>query len=660
MPRSGRAAVTAWLAGAGIVATLVLHRMNPRDSELTTWWLASLTMALSLGVPGWLILRGRPGNVVGGLLLGAGALQVLTAASREYGVLAVLRDLPAGTLAITVSENLWVVSAGLIVLLVVLFPDGRPLTARWRWVVAASCLATAMLVVAGLLRPAVTELGGGGTRARNPLGWDSPVPAAVWTSGAGLQLLVLVLMVVGVALRYRRSVGVERLQMQWFVPAAGLAALELPVEVLLPDQVGRVAGPLVVALMAAAVAVAVLRHRLYDIDVVVNRGLVYLALSGCLVGAYLLAAVLLGVRLDGRVPLGGSLAAAVLVALALAPLRQRLQHGVDRMMYGERADGYAVLAAVSRETTASTTPAESLDVLCRTVARALRLPYVAVEADDRLLAAVGRAGVEPAGTPVQVAGRAVGRLLACPRPGEPTLSRVDATLLADVSGHVGAMIRAFQLTEQLLISRQQLVEAREDERRRIRRDLHDGLGPTLAAVRMTGDAAAAMVTADPTGARRLLTGLGHDVEDAIADVRRLVHELRPAVLDEFGLVRAVRQQAERLTRGGCVFEVVAADPIPALSAAVEVAAYRILTEAMTNVARHARASRCTVRVEVDGRVRLSVEDDGDGVARPCPTAGVGLTSIRERASELGGTSRVESIDPHGTRVVATLPLGSTR
>jgi two-component system NarL family sensor kinase len=220
------------------------------------------------------------------------------------------------------------------------------------------------------------------------------------------------------------------------------------------------------------------------------------------------------------------------------------------------------------------------------------------------------------------------------------------------------MIRAHELTGQLLTSRHQLVETREDERRRIRRDLHDGLGPTLAAVRMTADAAGALVATDPVAAQQLLHGLGRDVETAMGDVRRLVHSLRPPVLDQFGLMSAVRQQAERLTHGGCRFEIVAPDRLPALSAAVEVAAYRILTEAMTNVARHAHASRCTVRVDVDGHLSLAVEDDGTGVPEPC-SPGVGLASIRERASELGGRTWVERIDPHGTRLAAVLPLGAT-
>jgi signal transduction histidine kinase len=220
-------------------------------------------------------------------------------------------------------------------------------------------------------------------------------------------------------------------------------------------------------------------------------------------------------------------------------------------------------------------------------------------------------------------------------------------------------VSAAALADALAASRARLVQAREEERRRLRRDLHDGLGPTLAGIGLGLDLVAAALDGDPAGARRTLRELGAETAAAVDDVRRLVQDLRPPALDEMGLVPAIRQQADRLAlrSPGLVLRVDADGVLPPLAAATEVAAYRIAVEAVTNSVRHADARTCRVDVTADDVLRIEVVDDGRGI-RTGTVRGVGLVAMTERAAEVGGTCTVGAAAPGGTRVVAMLPLGT--
>jgi signal transduction histidine kinase len=260
-------------------------------------------------------------------------------------------------------------------------------------------------------------------------------------------------------------------------------------------------------------------------------------------------------------------------------------------------------------------------------------------------------------------GETVGTLLLSPRtPGE-SFSPADRRLLTILAQQAGVAAHTVRLTTDLQHSRERLITAREEERRRLRRDLHDGVGPTLASMAQRIDAATYMVRDDPDEAIALLQGLKGQVRSTLADIRRLVYALRPPALDEFGLLVAVREHAAQFERGGVLDVVVEApEALPLLPAAVELAAYRIALEALTNVARHAQASNCHIQfavVNADSRPALSVEicDDGVGLAAD-HLVGVGLTSMRERAAELSGTYVIEPALGGGTRVCAQLPIPS--
>jgi signal transduction histidine kinase len=302
-----------------------------------------------------------------------------------------------------------------------------------------------------------------------------------------------------------------------------------------------------------------------------------------------------------------------------------------------------------------------------TIAGALKLPYVAIELNDDY----GRLGGAETGKPIGEAvmlplryqTETVGNLLVSPRsPGESFDVR-ERALLADLAAQTGAMAFSVRLTAALQRSREKLVQAREEERRRIRRDLHDGLGPTLASQTFTMDAILDSLEADPQEAARLLRGLKFQNQKTVAEIRRLVYELRPPALDELGLCGALQAHAVQLNRAENLQIRITArpNPLPALPAAVEVAAYRIALEAITNVVRHAHARCCEVHLNVIGtghsRLEVEVSDDGKGLSGE-EHPGVGLISMRERAEELGGSFRMTQGTNRGACVMAVLPISA--
>jgi signal transduction histidine kinase len=249
----------------------------------------------------------------------------------------------------------------------------------------------------------------------------------------------------------------------------------------------------------------------------------------------------------------------------------------------------------------------------------------------------------------------IGQIIVAPRILHEVFTPAERRLLTDLARQAGLAVHGVQLALELRRSREQLVTAREEERRRLRRDLHDGVGPTLAALSLKAGALRHIIPDDPGAATTQSIELRDQLRSVIADIRRAVYDLRPPALDELGLVQAIREQAAQYSAHGLQVTVESPDQLPALSAAVEVAAYRITLEALTNVARHAGARQCVVRLTSNGALCLEISDDGQGIAEP-HRAGVGLMSMRERASELNGTYLIESNPTGGTVIKVSLPL----
>jgi signal transduction histidine kinase len=436
----------------------------------------------------------------------------------------------------------------------------------------------------------------------------------------------------------------------WVVPEA------LGGRALLPWTVSGLTGlPFVVL-----VAVAIVRFGAFDIDVIVRRSLVYGGLTLIVLTIYVASAAVLGALLGSSSPFATSLLATGVAALVALPIRDVLQRGATQLLYGDRDDPVRAIRRLGERLEWTVDPDTMPRVVVDTVADALRLPYVALELGSgpsaRIAAVRGSTLEATIERTLAFRSRPVGRLLVGPRGPSDPLSAADLRLLEDLSRQIGIAAHAAVLTEDLRVSRERIVAAREEERRRLRRDLHDGLGPSLAAIGMRAEVAETLVASDPVQAERLLVELRAEIGTAIADIRRLVEGLRPPALDEVGLVGAIRLAADRLSTADVPDVTVESDDaLPELPAAVEVAAYRIATEAITNAVRHAGAARCSVRLLGGEALTVVVEDDGRGLPAD-RRDGVGLASMHERAAELGGECQVEALPDHGTRVVARLPL----
>ena len=416
--------------------------------------------------------------------------------------------------------------------------------------------------------------------------------------------------------------------------------------------------------LPVTVGIAILRHHLWDIDLVIHRALLYSALVACIVLLYGLVVGGLGV-LAGSQGLGllPNLIVIGLIAVLLQPIRMRLQRAVNRLMYGERDDPATVLTRLSQRLESAIAPEAVLSSIVETAAQALKLPYAAIELDtDRgTRAAIGHAPATGLLTlPLVYQSEPVGQFMVAPRSSREAFSPQDRQLLDSIAQQAAVAAHALRLTQDLQHSRERIVSAREEERRRLRRDLHDGLGPTLAAQTLHLDAALDLIDSDPERARAMLNKLKVQTQGVVADVRRLVYELRPPALDELGLVGAIQNYGFQIL--GMEFAFHVPEVLPPFPAAVEVAVYRIAAEAITNVVRHAHATRCEVGLlwlpASAGNaacLRVEIWDNGCGIPADKPI-GLGLRSMRERAEELNGSLSIESSSGQGTRVKASLPI----
>jgi signal transduction histidine kinase len=337
-----------------------------------------------------------------------------------------------------------------------------------------------------------------------------------------------------------------------------------------------------------SIAIAILRSRLWEIDIIINRTLVYGLLTALVAGVYVLVVGVLGTLLHAFGNVLISLLATGLVAVLFQPLRARLQRMINRLMYGERDDPYAVLSRLGNRLKATLTPEAMLPTIVETVAQALKLPYAAItlkQGDAFFTTTSYGVAQDPLFTlPIVHQSEIVGQLQLASRGPSETFTPADRTLLEAIASHAGIAAHAVQLTTDLQRSREYLVTAREEERRRLRRDLHDGLGPTLASMTLKLDAARLLLTQNPVALDPLLVELKAQTQTTIADIRRLVYELRPPSLDELGLVSALREQAAHYSQfNGVPVSIEAPTCLPTLPAAVEVAIYRIVLEALTNV-----------------------------------------------------------------------------
>jgi len=365
----------------------------------------------------------------------------------------------------------------------------------------------------------------------------------------------------------------------------------------------------------------------------------------------------LGAMFQSQGKLLASLLATSLIAMLFQPARSRLQSAVNRLMYGERDDPYAVLSRFGQRLEATLAPDSILPTIVETITQTLKLPYAAMRLSNETMIAHGALppNTKPESFPLVYQGETIGQLEVAPRAADESFTPAERRLLTDIAHQAGIAAHAVRLTADLQHARERLVTTREEERRRLRRDLHDGLGPKLAGQALILEAVRDSLEPD-SQSRPLVDHLITDSQSVVSEIRELVQGLRPPALDEFGLVGAVRSLAAQCEPGKLRVTVTAPDPMPPLPAAVEVSAYRIAQEALTNVVKHAQAKDCQVRLAFgDSTLRLEVQDNGLGLPAP-RRPGVGLSSMRERAEEIGGSCVVEAGIDGGTSVTAQLPI----
>lgn len=541
------------------------------------------------------------------------------------------------------------------VALCVMFPDGHLVPDWSRWVIL---LSFSIVPVSYFLETSSYAL------------IDKPfflVAAAIAVGSLGLALYAQIY-------RFRRvSDTPQRQQTKWVIYCISLWFLvlaagaipyaqveQLPAGTPLPwwHLLNELAYLLSMSFLPLSLTIAILRYRLFDIDIIINRTLVYGSLTITTMGIYIFIVGYLGNMIQAVSQSTLAFLATGLVALIFQPLREKLQKSINRFMFGERDDPFAILSSLAERLEIASEPDVILPSIVETVGQALKIPYVAIEGNQgQLTSVITEFGIrrrELERFQLIYQSDTVGQLVIAHRSPQEQFREAEYRLLRNIARQTGAAVHAAKLTADLRRSRQQLVNAREEERRRLRRDLHDGLGPTLASLTLKIDNARNELTRNPQIADRLLLETKALIQETLKDIRRLVYELRPPALDDLGLLKAIQAFIDQQRLYTLQVEVKTDPDLPELPAAVELAAYRIALEAITNVIRHSQATKALISLfQQREDLIIEIHDNGRGLPEPLP-AGVGIASMRERAEELGGYLVINS-QGSGTNLRANLP-----
>ena len=686
------AAIAVTAMALDLVIVLAVPAAIPSSDSTVVSSVASLIPWLPLAIVVTVLALRRPGNPAGWLL---GSLLVFITISSVgsdylyhwlYG-----HDLPRALvtpLALTSVSSGAAAFFGLTTLLLV-FPDGHLLSRRWRGVVWLNIVLAALASVPPLFDP--TSIGDGHRQLPNPLGVAGahPLLSAVSTAAELATFAVAAIGIVSLVIRYRRAGAEVRQQIKWFgagvvvllvalivgsVTTASQANWTAPIP-LIAEVIGFSAVPL-------CIGVAVLKYRLYDLDVVISRTLVYGSLAALITGVYVGIAVGIGelVGSGGKPNLGLSILATAIVAVGFQPVRERVQRVANRHVYGKRATPYEVLAQFS-ERVAESYAAD--DVMPR-MARVLAEGTGAQRADVwvRSAGTWHQAAVWPADAPrsepvaavdgtlpstdgagrlvaVRHQGDLLGALSVTKRSGE-ALTPVEENLLNHLAGQAGLVLKNVGLSsdlqrrlEELRASRQRLVTAQDEERRRLERNLHDGAQQHLVALKVKLGLAEMLIDRDAARALTTLAQLKGDADEALETLRDLARGIYPPLLAERGLGVALESQVRKAT----IPVTVEAEGIGRYSQDVEAAVYFSVLEALQNVQKYAHAAAASVRLrELGGELHFSVTDDGAGFDVATTARGSGLTNMADRLDALGGAVTVRSTPGEGTELSGRLPV----
>ena len=670
------------IAGCAAVASVVLAAVAAAlayvdrhlvPAHLAVWGFSYVFEAvLSLAVPavGFVLASRRPGNRIGWLFLAAGLALELRAFSQQYALhalIAVPGSWPAGRLFGWLFNWLWVIPLAMLALVFPIFPTGHLRSPRWRpaawFVVSALALATVGALVAA-------------TRI-----WMRPFTHSFQRSfqmGALLDLvpvfIVLAALVVGVialVVRFTRSAGEERLQLKWFAAAAVLVVVTLIVTFPISSAVTNMLLNLAVLCLWVAVAIAVLKHRLYDIDIVISKTVQYGSLAVFITTVYVALVAGIGTLAGNRrSPLLAALAAAV-VAVAFQPVRQWAGRLANRVVYGRRATPYQVLSAFARRIGGTYASQEVLPQMAQTVAAGTGAEQVVVwlRVDDQLRPEASSDGSPHAG-PLHVEGQELPQLLdgdtsvpvvhqgellgaiSVTMPKDEPLRPAGQQLVADVASQAGLVLANAGLIEDLRASRQRLVAAQDEERRRLERNLHDGAQQDLVALALKAQLADITVDQNPAQAKQILGELKADATGALDNLRDLARGIYPPLLADMGLAAALSAQASKSP----LPVTVETDGIGRFPQATEAAVYFCCLEALQNIAKYAHATQGHICLQVQNEtLRFTVSDDGAGYDTHHTPLGSGQRNMADRLAALGGTLQVRSAPGQGTAITGHFP-----
>ena len=702
-----RAAAQAWPVGritAALWAATLLAALAGLALTLISWGdlklndgISSLynpVAAVAYATLGVLIIR-RAANLIGWIMLAEGAgiaVFGLTSAYAIAGVAAHPGSLPAAKLAGTLSECSFSPVTFLIALMFLLFPTGKLPSSRWRPVAAAGFLVAGLNLIGLVVTPRLLQLpvpGGISLRYPNPLGVKSfaPVLRAVPVGtlyGLGVVFVpFMAAVVVSLVVRYRAGDRLMRQQIKWLALAAAVFAACLLIALLgvAAGQVWLTGAAFTVSAVVslfgipAAMTVAILRHRLFDIDVIISRAVVYALLSAAFTGVYVGIVLGIGTFVGHQ---GGpvlTIAAAVTIALLFAPLRRRAQLLANRLVYGRRATPYQALSDFAGDMAGQLDLTEAVDRMVSVLGGATGADRA--EAWIRVGTQLRPAAIWPHGSPpptavalgpdgglpsfegtsravaVQHGGELLGAL-SLQKPRNEPLTSTEDELLRHLASQAGLVLRNAALIDELRASRRRLVEAQDAERRKIERNLHDGAQQQLVALtiqlRLLEESAD-----DPAAVRQLAPAVRDGLHAALDDLRDLARGIYPPLLADQGLVPALQAQARR----AALPVEIDADGVGRFPQDTEAAVYFCTLEALQNIAKYADASRATVGLSCsDGSLRFTVTDDGAGFDTASTRHGTGLQGMADRLAALGGALDVRSRPGHGTTLTGELPVSA--
>ena len=679
------------LSLAEMATALVYDRVHPLPVSISgqqggaLTGVAAVVFIVSFATVGALLAWKRPGNPIGWLLSATG----LTYATAAFALL--LQQFPQARVWSGWLGWLWLAGLAFVVFVLLLFPTGTLPSRRWRPVAWAAAAALAGWILGNAFAPTIITAEARATP--NPIGVGGPSGSLVKALGEWSGLLLAatgVAAIVSLVFRYRRARPVEREQLKWLVYAGALIAAGMlagiPVEKIMgPGQaftnVQNAITSATVALVPVAIGIAVFRYRLYDIDVVINKTLVYGSLAVFVTGVYVAIVVGIGslAQRGARPSLGLSIVATAVVAAAFQPVREWVQRLANRLVYGQRATPYEVLADFAGRIAGTYAVEDLLPQMARILAEgtgAARADVWLRSEDTFRDSAVWPPGTPPLPParvtaadvpaypgadrilPVRHQGEVLGALSVSKRPGEPVTPTEDR-LLADLAAQVGLVLKNVGLREQLLArleeiraSRQRLVAAQDEERRRIERNIHDGAQQQLVALAIKLTLAETLIGNDTDGERELLAEMRGDAASAVNDLRDLARGIYPPLLASEGLAAALAAQARKAP----VPTSVAADGVGRYPQDVEAAVYFCVLEALQNIAKYARASCARVRLTASGRhLDFEVSDDGAGFDTGGTAYGTGLQGMADRLHAHGGSLTIRSSPGAGTTIRGRIP-----